>query len=72
MLDCKLSSKSAKFLSKCEETLYNRLKNKINKLRENPFLSDYKRVLDRKEKTFRVGDYRILYSVFKGNNLLFV
>lgn len=74
MLDYKLSSKSAKFLSKCDEDLYSRLKNKINELRENPFPSDCKRVINRKEKTFRIriGNYRILYSVYKKDNLLFV
>ena len=74
MLDYKLSSKSAKFLSKCDKELYERLKNKISNLRENPFPSDCKRVLDRKEKTFRVrvGNYRILYSVYKKDNLLFI
>ena len=74
MLDLKFDKKSKKFLSRCEEELYERLIKKIKVLQENPFPSDCKRVLDRKEKTFRirVGDYRILYCVFKKENLLFI
>jgi len=74
MLDYKLSNKSAKFLSKYDDELYERFKEKINKLRDNPFPTDCKRVVNRKDKTFRVrvGDYRILYVVIKEKNLLFI
>jgi mRNA-degrading endonuclease RelE of RelBE toxin-antitoxin system len=40
---------------------------RIRQLAQNPFPSDMKRVLGRKELVFRVrvGDYRILYVVFQ-------
>ena len=63
-----------KFLSRCDDILYERIIRKINGLRENPFPSDSKKVKGRKEKTFRVrvSDVRILYSVIKKKNLLFI
>jgi len=51
-----------------------RLVERIEKLKEDPFPSDVKRVVNRKEKAFRVrvGDYRIQYSVHYDRNLLFI
>jgi len=74
MFDLKFSKKSMKFLSKCDENLYKRLNKKVNELKENPFPSDSKRVVNRKEKTFRVrvGDFRILYSFYQNKNLIFI
>ncbi|MFH1359374.1 MAG: type II toxin-antitoxin system RelE/ParE family toxin [archaeon] len=68
------SNKSKRFLKKCDISLTRRIMERIERLAENPFPSDCKRVIDRKEKTFRirVGDYRILYSVYKEKNLLFI
>lgn len=74
MLNAEFSSKSRRFLKKLNSQDWNRVMGKIEKLRKNPFLKDTKRVIDRKEKTFRirVGRYRILYVVFYDENLLFV
>lgn len=72
MLDLKFSKKAKKFLSKCEDNLYKRIVLKINELCENPFPNDCKRVINRKEKCFRirVGNYRIVYVVV--GQILFV
>lgn len=74
MLEVKFSSKSRKFLRKIDSVNWKRLVEKIESLRKDPFPSDAKRVVGRKEKTFRVrvGDYRILYVVFFDKNLLFI
>jgi len=46
----------------------------IKKLSVDPFPSDAKRVVGRKEKVFRVrvGDYRILYVVFYGEKEILI
>ena len=46
----------------------------IEKLKIEPFPSDVKRVVGKKEKIFRVrvGDYRIQYSVFYDQNNIFI
>ena len=55
-----------KFLEKLDKELFDRIIKKIESLKENPFPSDVKRVVGRKEKFFRirVGKYRILYVIF--------
>ena len=74
MLKLEFSSKSRKFLKKIDNTTWRRITEKIQDLQEDPFPSDAKRVVGRKEKTFRirVGDYRVLYLVFFDRNLLFI
>jgi mRNA interferase RelE/StbE len=74
MFNVEFSSKARKFLKKIDSETWKRLMEKIEKLRDDPFPSDLKRVIGRKEKTFRirVGDYRILYIVFFDKNLLFI
>ena len=74
MLEIKFSNISQKFLNKCEETLYNRIMDKIKVLSKEPFPSDSVRVVNRKEKIFRVrvGDYRIIYGLLKEKNLIFI
>lgn len=69
-----LSSSAKKFIKKAEEHVAKRMIDEIEKLRENPFPRDVKRVVNRKEKIFRVriGDYRVQYSVFYDRNLLFI
>ena len=51
-----------------------RIIERIEKLIGEPFPSDVKRVVNKKEKIFRVrvGDYRIQYSVFYEKSLIFV
>lgn len=60
-----LSKSANKFLENVENELFNRIIIKLEKLKENPFPSDCKRIEGHKEKIFRVrvGDYRILYEV---------
>lgn len=74
MFEVELSSSAAKFLKKCEKEMAGRLLSRLEKLREDPFPTDVKRVVNRKEKVFRVrvDDYRIQYSVLFEKNLLFV
>jgi mRNA interferase RelE/StbE len=74
MYNVELTSNSKKFLKKCDKLLYDRLICKIKELQKDPFSSDVKRVINRKEKTFRVrvGDYRILYIVLTENNTLLI
>jgi mRNA interferase RelE/StbE len=74
MFKLEFSSKSAKFLKKGQKDMSLRIFERIQKLSENPFPSDCKRVEGRKEKVFRVrvGNYRILYVVFHEDNKLFI
>jgi len=59
------SKKATKFLNKLDDNTFNRIIEKIEKLSENPFPHDAKRVVGRKEKIFRIrsGNHRILYMV---------
>jgi len=72
--DIRLGSKAQHFLKTCDKDLYDRIREKLVKLGENPFPHDMKRVLGTKEKTFRVrvGDYRILYVVFLDENIILI
>jgi mRNA interferase RelE/StbE len=72
--DVEFDNQPEKFLKKAEKQLTERLIKRIESLRTDPFSQGVKRVLGRKEKTFRVrvGDYKILYVVFLENNCLFI
>jgi len=61
-----LGPSSRKFLKKCPKDIYERVIRKIKELAINPFPSDVKRVISKKEKIFRVrvGAYRIQYIVY--------
>jgi len=74
MLKIEFSKDSVKFLKKCENNLYERITKKIEKLSENPFPSDCKKIYDKKGKLFRVriGDYRLIYEVFHNKNVLII
>ena len=74
MFNITFSSQAKKFLKKAEKELSKRLINKIEKLGIEPFPTDVKRVVNQKEKTFRVrlGDYRIEYLVIYDQNLIFI
>ena len=67
-------SDAKKFLKKAERQIAERIVKRIIKLKEDPFPSDVKRVVGKKDKIFRVrvGDYRIQYSVFYERNLIFI
>ncbi|MFH1211570.1 MAG: type II toxin-antitoxin system RelE/ParE family toxin [Candidatus Woesearchaeota archaeon] len=66
MFEVFLSSSSENFLKKCENEIHERVLKKIKELANEPFPSEAKRVVGRKEKVFRVRveDFRILYVVF--------
>lgn len=51
-----------------------RVVERIEKLADDPFPKDVKRVVNRNEKIFRVrvGDYRIQYLVMHEKNLIFI
>lgn len=74
MLELQFSSQAKKFLKKIDDMNWKRITDKIKNLQAEPFPSDTKRIIGRKEKTFRVrvGDYRIQYSVFYEKNILFI
>ena len=64
--EVKLSNRAYKFLKGINKPVYDRIIQKIEKLSEDPFSTDAKRVIGREEKAFRVrvGGYRILYVVY--------
>jgi mRNA interferase RelE/StbE len=74
MLSILDSSQVKKFLKKVDKQLAVRLIRRIEKLANDPFPKDVKRVVNQKEKVFRVrvGDYRIQYMVLYDRNLLFI
>ena len=74
MLQVFLSTHSQKLLKKIDPQLYQRLRLKIKSLAEEPFPTDSKRIVGRKDKVFRVrvGDYRILYLVDGDKNELII
>lgn len=74
MFSVEFSNSAKGFLKKCDKQLAKRLVDKIEELALDPFPKDVKRVVNQKEKVFRVrvGDYRIQYSVFYERNILFV
>ena len=65
MFEAFLDKQPVKFLEKCESSLYDRLVEKINKLKIEPAPQDAKRIVGRGEPVFRVrvGKYRILYRI---------
>ena len=74
MFSADFSSQAKKFLKKTDKQLARRLIEKIEKLSEDPFPPDAKRVVNRKEKIFRVrvGDYRIQFIVIYERDLVFI
>jgi mRNA interferase RelE/StbE len=74
MFSVEFGSEAKKFLRKAEKQIAERIVKRIRKLREDPFPSDVKRVVGKKDKIFRVrvGDYRIQYGVIYDRNLIFV
>ena len=69
------SNKSAKYINKLDQLMKGRIKKKIEKLEQNPFLQETERVENfMGEKVFRVrvGDQRILYIVRYNPNKIIV
>jgi len=69
-----LGPPAQRFLKKCEVDIQDRIFERLEALKENPFPHDVKRIVNRKDKVFRlrVGDYRIQYVVFYEKNELLV
>ncbi len=74
MFSVKFSSDSLRFLKKAEKETVGRILERIDKLRVEPFPSDVKRVVGKKDKIFRVrvGNYRIQYIVIYQENLILI
>jgi mRNA interferase RelE/StbE len=74
MFSVDFSSFAKKFLKNAERDVAIRLIERIEKLKEDPFPSEVKRVVNKKDKIFRVrvGKYRVQYSVFYDQNLIFI
>ncbi|HLC53191.1 MAG TPA: type II toxin-antitoxin system RelE/ParE family toxin [Candidatus Nanoarchaeia archaeon] len=74
MFSAEFGSDAKKFLKKADKEIARRIIYKIEKLKIEPFPSDVKRVVGKKERIFRirVGDYRIQYSVFYDKNTIFI
>ena len=74
MFQVEFSSQAVRFLKKSDKQITIRIMERIEKLSEDPFPSDVKRVVNRKEKIFRVrvGNFRIQYCVSYDKNLIFV
>ena len=70
MFEVIFSSAAKKFLKNADNNVYGRIMQKVEELAIDPFPKGVERVTGREEKTFRVrvGDYRILYSVFYEKN----
>jgi mRNA-degrading endonuclease RelE of RelBE toxin-antitoxin system len=69
------SNKAGKYIKKLDEIIKDRIRERINKLEDDPFPKEVERVEDYKgEKIFRVrvGDQRILYIVRHNPNKLLV
>ena len=74
MFQTKFSKQAEKFLSRCEDELFRRIKKKANNLETNPVPSDAKRMQGYKKLTFRIriGKYRVLYEIKESENLIVV
>ena len=74
MFDVNYANQAKRFLKKIDNQTAKRILDKIENLQKDPFPSDVKRVVNRKEKIFRirVGDYRIQYSVSYDKNVLII
>ena len=69
-----LSGGSYKFLKKLDKKTCEKIIRKIEMLANDPFLTNTKKIIGRKEKLFRVraGDYRILYEVYLDKNVVLI
>ena len=74
MFSVEFGSEAKRFLKKADKEIVRRIIEKIEKLKLEPFPSDVKRVVGRKDKIFRirVGDYRIQYSIFYDKNVILI
>ncbi|MFH1591790.1 MAG: type II toxin-antitoxin system RelE/ParE family toxin [Candidatus Woesearchaeota archaeon] len=74
MFEIKFSKQAEKFLSRCKDELFNRIKKKVNALKINPVPSEAKRLKSYERPTFRirVGKYRVLYEIRQIENWIVI
>ncbi|MBS3098424.1 type II toxin-antitoxin system RelE/ParE family toxin [Candidatus Woesearchaeota archaeon] len=75
LFPAEFSTRVSKYINNLDKVMKNRIKEKIEKLEENPFPQEVERVEDYKdEKVFRVrvGNQRILYIVRYSPNKLII
>lgn len=75
LFPAEFSAKVSKYINGLNEELKKRIKQKIDKLEQDPFPQDVERVVDYKdEKVFRVrvGNQRILYIVRYNPNKIII
>ena len=70
MLVEKYSNQAKKFLKNCDKILIERILNKIESLKSDPFPKDVKRIESKNLFRIRLGKIRILYEVDHQNSLL--
>lgn len=63
MFELKWEKRALQELNKFEGFIARRILKKINKLKENPFSKDVKRLQNSGYFRLRVGDYRILFTI---------
>lgn len=57
-------------LEKLQSLLSKRILNKIEELKDNPFLKDIKKLKGEEAFRLRVGDYRVIFDMNYENNLI--
>ena len=74
MFSAEFGSEAKKFLKRADKELSSRIIERIEKLKIEPFPSDVKRVVGKRDKIFRVrvGSYRVQYSVFYDKHVIFI
>lgn len=75
MFEIEYSKSSKKFLKKLDKNLLIRIFNRIERLKENPVLSDSKFIKrENNEKIFRyrIGKYRVLYKIKETDNVILI
>lgn len=70
MLKVSFSNQAERYLKKLDPETIKRILEKIEKLRETPFIQDTKRIEGTPYFRVRVGKQRIMYEVDRTNNLL--
>ena len=75
MYEVHLSRRSSKFIDKLDKDIRDRIINRLKNLADDPFPSDSKfitRLEGDKVFRYRVGDYRALYKIKEGGNIVLV
>ena len=57
-------------LEKLQSFLSKRILNKVEELKDNPFLKDIKKLKGEEAFRLRVGDYRVIFDMDYKNNLI--